>query len=237
MIFCANSTGISPLSCRSGFGSAPTIERRMIDPRCHPERHPPRQHLVEHHAERPDVRPVVHRLALGPARATCRRSSRCRPVSASAAVSPCSLASPKSMIFARPVLRHHDVRALDVAVHDALADAPPPDPRQPAPRCPTACSSFQRARCEPVPSGSPPRTNSIAMNGCPSASSISWMVQMFGWLKAPPPAWALPHEPLLGLGLDGQLRRQELEGDRPLELDVLGLIDTRPPSPRGRSRR
>ena len=36
----------------------------------------------------------------------------------------------------------------------------------------------------------------------------------------------------LGLGVSGQLRRQKLEGDRPFELRILGLIDdAHPPFP------
>ena len=96
-----------------------------------------RQHLAQHHAERPDVGALVDRLARAPAPAPCRPPCRgSRPPrrrghrrasassSASTADAPApgaiALARPKSSTFTVPSAPDLDVRRLQIAMDDAL---------------------------------------------------------------------------------------------------------------------
>ena len=52
---------------------------------------------------------------------------------------------------------------------------------------------------------------------------------MLGWSSADA-AWGFLQEPLLGGVVAGQVRREELDGDLPLEARVLGRVDNPHPA-------
>ena len=68
------------------------------------------------------------------------------------------------------------------------------------------------------------------MNILPSASSISWTVQMLGWSRAAA-AWASRENRSFACESYVHSERKEFEGDSALELAVLRLIDDAHPSP------
>ena len=127
-------------SVRSGsFFSTPASVSDIDSPA---NSRPPRDHLPQHDAERPDVRALVRGLALSPARAPCRlpcrrscrrasrpgwpsgsaRSASCRPPSQPARSMRAAerLRQAEVQHLHRPVVLHLDVGRLQVAVDDAL---------------------------------------------------------------------------------------------------------------------
>lgn len=65
------------------------------------------------------------------------------------------------------------------------------------------------------------------MNGRPSASSMSWTVQICGWSSAEADRASRRKR---SVAVRGQIVGEEPEGDEPAELDVLGLVDDAHPA-------
>ncbi len=133
------------------------------------------------------------------------------------------LASPKSRTLAWPRLRDEDVRRLDVPVHDAagvrglegVGDL----------RCRDRAASPVSSGPGPSRSRSvSPSRSSIAMNGLPSCSSTSWIVQMLGcWSEEAARASRCSRSS--ACASRRQLLGQELQRDAAAELQILGLVD------------
>ena len=122
-----------------------------------------------------------------------------------------SLARPKSRILACAALGDEDVGRLDVAVDDALGVRGVQrvgDLRWPARAARRSVAAGPAMRCFSVR----PSSNSMAMKCRPSASSMSWMVQMFGWFSAEA-ARASRWKRSSACGSRGELFGQELQGD------------------------
>ena len=177
------------------------VENRIEDrlPTCCPETASARRHLVEHDAEREQIGARVQLLAArllrrhvgdrAERRARAGQDSSATPRSAAASTPPTGVRPRRQLRQAEiehlrvAARRDEDVGRLDVAVDDALRVRGVQrvgnlDRRGRA--AARSASGLPPMRCFSVC----PSSNSMAMNGWPSCSPMSWIVQMFGWLSA-----------------------------------------------------
>ena len=139
----------------------------------------PGGHLVEHDAERKQIRARVEWLSRGPAPATC--TTRCRACcpdrSSSASAERVAWSETPRRRWSggrlrqaeienlRSARRHEDVRRLDVAMDDALACARRRGRRRRAKRDVDECRASRSARASSRCWSVSPSSSSIAMNG------------------------------------------------------------------------
>ena len=141
--------------------------------------------------------------------------------------------APKSRTFARPSLGDEDVRRLDVAVDDAalvgrvqrVGDLDAEVEQAVGVQRLVASSPIERL----------PSSNSIAMNGSPSCSSIVVDRADVGWLSALAARASRWNRSIAGRSLASS-SRQELQRDAPAELLVLAPRRRRPSRRRRGSR-
>ena len=138
------------------------------------------------------------------------------------------LREPEVEDLGEPVAGHHDVLGLEIAVDDAramglgeaLGDLRGQVDRPASARSGRGRSSSCRVR---------PSTNSITMYGWPNAWPISWMVTMLGWFNADAAraSWANRASRSASVAYS---RRQELDGDVALQIEIAGAKDLAHPS-------
>ena len=186
------------------------------------ERKLPDEHLVEDDAERPDVRALSRDPRPGPAPATCR--PRCpivvwlfgerRPAA--------ELGQPEVHDLGLALRRDHDVGALDVAVDDALvmglaqAGGHLAGDLQGLLRLQRSAPELvlERLAVHELHGDIGPV---LVLADLVDGADVR-VVQGRGGL-------GLDEETLFEVGRVHEVRRQELQGHRPLELEVLGLVD------------
>jgi hypothetical protein len=190
------------------------------------------EHLVEHDPQRPDVGPMVEPLSPGLLGRHVGHRAECRPALGQRDA-PRELGQPEVHDLGPAVLGDHDVGALDVPVDDAarvgLAQS-----RGDLGGDVQGFGGLERAPSDPVPQGLAldvlhgDEGALVAFPGLVDDADIGMGERRRGL--------GLPQEPLFEIGQLRKLRRQELEGHRALELEVLGLVDN-PHAHRPRSRR
>ena len=166
-------------------GSRSRIAASVSDTVSPAKRGSPREHLVEHAAERPDVGALVDRLPArllrahvggGPedqpfARAADRHRRRLRRDPVAGVVTGDRFRQAEVEHLHDAVGRDLDVGRLQIAVDDALARAPPRAPRRSAARSASASSSGDAARARSGRPASRPRPARAPAPRTPSASS------------------------------------------------------------------
>ncbi len=181
----------------------------------------PGEHFIKDYAERPDVRPVIHLLPPGLLGRHVAHRPHGRPFLSDQGGSR-DPGQPEVHDLGLALRRDHDVGALDVPVDDPF-DVGFLEPFGDLSRDLQGLFELERARVDPLP-------QALAFDiGHGDEGPVLGLVEVVdradvGMVQGRGRFSLLP-EPVPDLANVGQLRRQELQGHRPLEPGVLGLVD------------